>query len=283
MTKMFNPFAVFDPAREEHGEVRFKPQPIATLYWASDLGPIRTIIDGKRTRPTGFIPSIKGGFRCMPWESQWEERAIQLADISSRVHVLLAQPHRLEIRVRGNRGRPLTYFPDLLLKVDPGFVEELRAGVRFIDAIRAPTSERLPEREWETLILEIKADLDPRDDKLEYRQKLEFANEVYERRGWHFFEIRESIHLKSPFLKTARILDWRKMVAIDEVDRQACRSAFASGPVITLRRLEGALGGGSFGRVKAIGLHYRQIVSIDLRDGLTDAATVYLVRGEIAR
>ncbi|MBY3568955.1 Tn7 transposase TnsA N-terminal domain-containing protein [Rhizobium laguerreae] len=292
MPKVFNPLSVFRAKREEPLEVEkgltptngvqpdFRQQPIAELFWAADFGPVRTIIDGAKTRPTGFIPTVKGGFRTMPWDSQLEERAMQLADISSRVYFLLAQPHRMEIKVRGNRGSPLTYFPDLLVKVDPSLVEDLLSGARFIDAIRTPAADRLPPREWETVILEIKADVDPRDGKPRYREKLEFAKEVYQRRGWHFLELRESAHLKSKFVKTARFLDWRKQVALDEFDLQTCRAAFAGGSVTTLEHLERSLGGGNFGRVKAFGLHYRQIISIDLSGGIAEGATVYLMRGD---
>ncbi|MFP3546914.1 hypothetical protein SB748_26120 [Rhizobium sp. SIMBA_035] len=207
---------------------------------------------------------------------------MQLADLSSRVHYVLAQPHRMEIKVRGNRGRDLIYFPDLMLRTDPSFVGDLRSGARFIDAVAAPTSHRLPKREWETVIIEIKADVDPRDEDEAYRAKLEFAKEVYSRKGFHFFEIRASAHLMSSFARTARLMDWRKNVAIDEFDFLACRSAFSTGLVSTRGVLERALGGGAHGRVKLHGLHYRQLVSVDLHRGLDSAAAVYLMRGEQA-
>ncbi len=295
MTKMFDPFKIYDEAWEVPEVIEqvpvttpsvvrpnFRTPPIATLYWAEDGGPVRTILDGAKTRPTGFTPMIKGGFRTMPWDSFWEERAMQLADISSRVHYLLAQPHRLEIGVRGNRGRKLIYFPDILMKVDPSFVEDLKAGVRFIDAIRTPTSVRLPQSDWEILIIEIKADVDSRDNKVSYRQKLELADEVYARRGWHFMELRESAHFKSKFLKTARLWDSRKQVALDELDLEMCRRAFNGGATTTLGRLEHALGGGQIGRAKALGLHYRQVISIDL-SRIDGGAIVYLMNGEVAR
>jgi hypothetical protein len=258
----------------------YSPGPVATLVWAENGGPIRTIIDGAKTRPTGFLPVVKSGFRAMPWDSQLEERAMQLADLSSRVHYVLAQPHRMEIKVRGNRGRDLIYFPDLMLRTDPSFVDDLRSGARFIEAVAAPTSHRLPEREWETVIIEIKADVDSRDEDEAYRAKLEFAKEVYSRKGFHFFEIRASAHLTSSFARTARLMDWRKNVAIDEFDLLACRSAFRTGLVSTRDVLERALGGGAYGRAKLHGLHYRQLVSVDLQGGIDPAATVYLMRGE---
>jgi len=293
MTKPFNPFAIFDEAWEVPEdldeevvpaplEVRRNFMPIAEIYWAKDGGPIRTIIDGAKRVPSGFLPVIKSGFRAMPWDSALEEQVMQMADICSRVHYQLAQPHRLEIRVRGNKGHPLKYFPDVLMKVDPSFLDDLLNEVRFADAVKVPARERLRNQEWETIIIEVKADVDSRDGDERYRTKLEFAKEVYRRRGWHFFEIRESAHLRSPFVKTARFMDWRKRVAIGEVDFQACRAAFGAKGATTLGRLEDALGGGNNGRVKAIGLHYRQIVSIDLRNGLTRDAVVYLVQWEDA-
>ena len=294
MAKIFNPFEIFDESWEELEEFEevvttpevvrpnFTPLPIAAIYWAENGGAIRTVINGAKRVPTGFLPVIKAGFRTMPWDSKLESQLMQLADISSRVHFLLAQPHRLEIRVRGNRGRPLVYFPDVMMKVDPSFLNDLLKGMSFADAVKVPTCERLTSREWETLIIEVKADVDSRDGDERYRTKLEFAKEVYRRRGWHFIEIRESAHLKSPFIKTARFLDWRKRVAIGETDLQACREAFDSSGVTTLWRLENELGGGNYGRVKAVGLHYRQRVSIDFRNGLTPGAVVYLMKGEAA-
>lgn len=293
-TMMFDPFRVFGTAEPEPEPIdidephptaprpNFRPDPVAALVWAEDGGPIRTIIDGAKTRPTGFLPVIKSGFRAMPWDSLLEERAMQLADLSSRVYYVLAQPHRMEIKIRGNRGQDLIYFPDLMLRTDPTFVEDLKSGARFVDAVTVPTAERLPEREWETVIIEIKADVDSRDNDEPYRNKLKFVNEVYSRKGFHYFELRASAHLTSSFVRTARLMDWRKNVVIDEFDLQACRTAFRNSPVSTRGDLERALGGGAHGRVKLHGLHYRQIVSVDLQNGFDSAATVYLMRGEQA-
>ncbi len=294
MTNIFNPFKIFDEAWEEPDEVQeiseapfvvrpnFAPLPIATLYWADNGGPIRTIINGARRVPTGFLPVIKAGFRSMPFDSKLECQLMQLADISSRVHFVLAQPHRMEICARGNRGKPMIYFPDVMLKVVPSFLDDLLKGMSFAEAVKVPARELLASQEWETLIIEVKADVDSRDGDERYRKKLEFAKEVYRRRGWHFLEIRETAHLKSQFVKTARFLDWRKRVAIGEADLQACREAFGANRVTTLWRLENELGGGNYGRVKAYGMHYRQIVSIDFRNGLCPDAAVYLLNGEVA-
>jgi len=214
----------------------------------------------------------------MPWDSLLEERTMQLADLSSRVHFLLAQPHRIEIFVRGNRGRPLVYFPDLLLRVEPSLVWDLQAGMSFVDAAAVPTSRRLPDSDLQTLIIEVKADVDSRDGNEAYRTKLQFVEEVYRRRAFHFFEMRDSKHLRSPFLRTVRLIDWRKAVVIDFFDEQRCLDVYGSRNVVARWQLERALGGGNLGRVKLHGLHYRRFVSVDLRNGIVDAAPVHLLQ-----
>ncbi|MGR9470607.1 hypothetical protein [Rhizobium leguminosarum] len=297
MRKPFDPFAVFrrdeqiealktemsvgDSAlHEDCRPTRFHNRaPIATVFWAHDGGPIRTIIDGRKTRPTGLFPSIKAGFRSMPWDSLLEEQVMQLADISSRIGYLLAQPHRIEIQVRNNRGKPLTYFPDLLLRAHRSVVKELHAGKAFCDIAAVPHASPLSDYELETVIVEVKADVDPRDGDDNYRDKLKFAKQVYGRRGFHFFELRASKHLKPSFVRLARLMDWRKNVALDIHDEEACLDAFAGSSKTQRWRVEDALGGGSMGRVKLNGLHYRGFVSIDLRMGQVDEADVWLRSG----
>ncbi|ANM04625.1 hypothetical protein AMC78_CH02538 [Rhizobium phaseoli] len=294
MTKPFEPLLIFGRDKQiealkagEYEDVglshddrrltRFRNlAPIATVFWAQNGGPIRTIIDGRKTRPTGLFPSIKAGFRSMPWDSLLEQQVMQLADISSRVGYLLAQPHRIEIHVRKNRGKPLTYFPDLLLRVHPSVVSELSAGKAFCDIAVVPHASPLSDYELETIIIEVKADVDSRDDDDKYQDKLKFAKEVYSRRGFHFFELRASKHLKPGTLRLARLMDWRKNVTLDIHDERACLDVFGGFSKTQRWRLEHALGGGNLGRVKLNGLHYRGFVSIDLRMGQVDEADVWL-------
>ncbi|MGG6895870.1 hypothetical protein [Rhizobium sp. BR 315] len=290
MIDAFDPFAIYGVAEDDCTPVDDRPvqfassvpvihsRPIASVFWAENGGPIRTIIDGRKTRPTGFFRSIKGGSRSMPWDSFLEERTMQLADLSSRVHYLLAQPHRIEVAVRGNRGRPLVYFPDLLLRTETSFARDLDAGMSFVDGAAVPTSRQVPDQELETVIIEVKADVDPRDEDERYQTKLEFVKEVYRRRGFRFFVIRDSKHLRSAFIRTVRLIDWRKSVVIDFWDEQRCLDVFGGGSVAARWQLERALGGGILGRAKLHGLHYRGFVSVDLRSGVVDDAPVYLLQ-----
>lgn len=300
MTKVpFDPFAIYGGREVEVAEpATFGPDefggdvtipsprrlhnqpPIAVVYWAEDGGPVRTILDGRKSRPTGTFPSIKAGFRSMPWDSFLEEQVMQMADISSRVSYVLAQPHRIEIMVRKNRGKPLVYFPDLLLLVHPSFLADLLNGMTFSDAAAVPFAQPLAEHELVTLIVEVKADVDPRDGEEGYQDKLDFAKEVYSRRGFHFFELRESAHLKPWFVRLARLMDFRKKVVINDHDEDVCLEVFNGGTKSVRWRLEEALGSGPLGRAKLHGLHYRQFVSIDFTRGIIADAPVWLRTNE---
>lgn len=216
----------------------------------------------------------------MPWDSWLEERTMQLADVSSRVSFLLAQPHRVEVQVKGNRGRPLVYFPDLLLRVDRSFVEDLYEGMPFISAAAVPRTAPVSRERLETVIIEVKADKESRDQDERYQTKLEFVQEVYRRRGFHFFKIRASRDLQSSFVRTARLMDWRKAIVIDSFDKRRCLDVFGRRQVVTYGDLVVAFGGGNYGRAKVNGLHYRGQIAIDLKHGPCVEAAVYLLTQE---
>ncbi|NTI16097.1 hypothetical protein G6L29_10665 [Agrobacterium rhizogenes] len=288
----FDPFAVFSSQQAtypegdaDHGGDDNYPEParrnslnvVAKLFWAQDGGPIRTIIDGRKTRPTGTFHALKGGARAMPWESKLERMAMCMADLSSRVHYLLAQPHRLEINVRGNRGKSLIYFPDLLLQVHPSFVEDLRNGMPFSQAARVPAPREVPSHRLQNLILEIKADDDPRDNDPVYQRKLSLAEELYSRRGCAFFKIRKKEHLGKEFSDLARRADLNKFVPIDERDYQTCLSRFGGRDTIDRAGLERAFGGGPLSRAKVFGLHYRRFISIDFATRAAGNCPVHLI------
>ncbi|MBB4067240.1 hypothetical protein [Gellertiella hungarica] len=251
---------------------------VARMYWAEHGGPIRTIIDGRKTRPTGTFRSMKGGGRSMPWDSKHERTAMRLADLSSRVQFLLAQPHRLEILVRGNGGRPLIYFPDLLLKVHPSFLHDLQSGMPYAEAALMPCAANIRPHHLKTLIVEVKADADSRDTDPKYARKLELAKEVYSRRGFSFVTVRESQHLpKRPSL-VARYADLHKFVVLDARDYQSCLTCFGGRHTQTEEALIAALGGGPSGYARLIALHYRRFVSIEF-SAQRGGGTVHLVAG----
>ncbi|MBB5255993.1 hypothetical protein [Rhizobium leguminosarum] len=291
---IFDPFAIFgtqglphrelDPASYDQ-EDEYVPQDVrpntldvvAKLFWAENGGPIRTIIDGRKTRPTGTFHAIKGGARAMPWESKLERTAMCLADFSTRVHYLLAQPHRLEISVRGNRGRPLIYFPDLLLQVHPSFVEDLRRGMPFSQAACKAANRDVPPHRLQNLLLEIKADKDPRDDDPAYQHKLRLAQELYHRRGFAFFTIRQSVHLDKQFTAIARRGDLHKYSTLDECDFATCLAHFGERNTVPLASLQQAFGDGPSAQAKVVALHYRRFISIDLTAGPNSGSPVHLI------
>jgi hypothetical protein len=254
---------------------------VAIIRWSSDGGPVRRIINGRHTKPTGTFPSIKSGIT-MPWESRLERVAFQMADASSRVDTWIAQPHRLEIRVRG-KAAPLIYFPDMMVKARASLVADLQRGVSFSEAIAKPLmGKRLKER-LQTIIIEIKENVDPRDDDDIYQQKLGLAKEIYRRRGFKFFELRRKKHFTFEMIDTVRRLNFDKWVAIDAYDEHLCQNEFRGDGPKQYWRLAKALGEGPFGRAKLHALHARGIVSIDLNDGLKGNTNVWLLEQEVGR
>ncbi len=236
---------------------------VAKLYWAEHGGPIRTIIDGRKTRPTGTFLSVKGGGRSMPWDSKLERAAMRLADLSSRVQFLLAQPHRLEISVRGNGGKPLVYFPDLLLKVHPSFLHDLKSEKSFAETALTPCSHQVRPHLLRTLILEVKADKDRRYDDPTYAAKLELAREIYARRGFEFLTIMETPHLPKKLTEVARHANLHKNTSLDARDYQACLTCFGGAGTQSANALIEALGGNPIGFARLVELHYRGFVSVD--------------------
>ncbi|MGO6924805.1 hypothetical protein ACCS55_09120 [Rhizobium ruizarguesonis] len=255
---------------------------IARILTAADGGPVRRIIDGRHTRPTGTFPSMKSGIT-MPWESRLERVAFQMADVSSRVDTWLAQPHRLEIMVRG-RGAPLYYFPDMMLQVLPSFASDLARGMPFCEAAARPLMQRASRRQrLQTIIIEIKEDVDPRDGDENYRQKLVLAQEIYRRRGFKYFEFRRKKHFTYKVSETFRRLNFDKWVAIDAYDEHLCLEFFKNRSPKQYWRVARALGGGPFGRAKLHALHARGFVSIDLNAGLKGNSAVWLLDPEASR
>lgn len=109
----------------------------------------------------------------MPWESfKCELPALELAEIASPVVSLLAQPHRLELYVRG-RSRPLTYFPDLELTVEASLFDRLLDKEPFAQALlQWRPGPRSQLANYRKVIVEVKDDADRRNEDREYQTKL---------------------------------------------------------------------------------------------------------------
>ncbi len=249
----------------------------ARIVWAEDGGPIRRIINGRHDRPTGFVVLRKGGLRALPWDSRsCEKPALQLSGLSSRVVSLLAQPHRLEIRLQGERT--LKYIPDLMLKVHPSFLQDLKNGRTFTDTAVIPSSQVVSLNQASIVILEMKNDNDPRDGDLAYKRKLELANIVYEQMGITFLTLRRAQHLnRKQHIHAARIILADQLVVLTTRDYATCVAAFNGRKSLSYQMAANALGPGPLGRAKLHALHCRQFVSIDLRNGLTSHVPVWLM------
>ena len=252
---------------------------IAKVVVAQSGGPIRTIITGREPHATGIFVSVKAKYRAMPWESMKAELpAIALAEVASPVHELLAQPHRLEIHVEGER-EPWIYFPDLDLKVDQRFANMLAAKVPFAEA--AVRWKPVPGERIHTckLIVEVKDDDDPRNGDKAYRSKLDLAAEVYKQLGWSFAEVIRSRDLDVAHIPMAvREIAHDASVKFDKYD-VACATDLivAEGGLGVYATIAAELGDGQLGRAKLSALHVRRVVAIDLSRPLGPDSIVRLI------
>ncbi|MDM9628423.1 hypothetical protein QTL95_21225 [Rhizobium sp. S152] len=274
--KVAKTLAKFIPKRNQG-----KKGPFARLLTSNDGGPVRRIVNGRQTKYTGFFISVKADFAQMPWESRRGEKpALVLCEASARVISLLAQPHRLEILVN-EQTMPLTYFPDLQLRVHPSFVDDLRAGVPFSAAALAPSQDE-PDDRLVTLIIEIKDDRDARQNKPRYKRKLELAKQVYRSIGMEFLIIHRAEDLFPGDVRIASsVVSWRH-TAVSQMDVWAVEKI--------LRRSEkeaaqvvAALGGEALGWGKLRALHVRRYVDIDLTETVSPETVVRLPKHNSAK
>ncbi|MGW9949323.1 hypothetical protein J2W92_004674 [Rhizobium leguminosarum] len=251
-------------------------KPIARILTSVDGGPVRRIVDGRKTIYTGFFTSVKADFGQMPWESRKSEKTTMiLAEASSRVVSLLAQPHRLEIFVNEQKT-PLKYFPDLQLKVHPSLLFDLQQGTPFSVAALAPSNDE-PDDRLRTVVFEIKDDRDHRQRTSQYKAKLELAADVYRRMGITFFTIQRGEEIFPYQLRIAsNIVSWRH-TSVNQRDvwtvQSVLRSSTQAAGEVALR-----LGGGALGWAKLRALHVRRIVEIDLTESVSPDSRVRLLK-----
>ncbi|WFU10891.1 hypothetical protein QA646_08650 [Rhizobium sp. CB3090] len=249
-------------------------KPVARILTSVDGGPVRRIVNGRQTKYTGFFISVKADFAQMPWESRHGEKAAMvLAEASSRVVKLLAQPHRLEINVREQKS-PLRYFPDLLLKVHPSFLDDLRNGIPFSTAALAPSQDE-PDDLLKIVIVEIKDERDTRQWDPKYIRKLELAKEVYRRLGFEFAVIQRAEDLFEGDLGiAASVVSWRH-TDVNQTDVWAVELALRHGGK-PAAEIVAALGDGPVGWAKLRALHVRRILAMDLTDVVSSETMVML-------
>lgn len=252
---------------------------VARIVRSIDGGPIRRILKSSATKPTGTFVSVKGGYRAMPWESmRCELPTLEICEIASPVVKLLAQPHRLELFVR-RQAKPLIYFPDLELDVEPEFYHALMRGRPFGEAalVWRPGGSRHGAA-LRTLVIEVKDDDDPRIDDPEYLRKLQLAKTVYGKLGIGFLTIVKSNDLTCIDRGLVRELTLERFNDISPVDVDRVMSLYThSRATRPLGEIVQALGGVDVGKAKAATLHVSRLVSIDLRRGLRPDAPVCLL------
>lgn len=254
---------------------------VARIARSTDGGPLRRIINGRAFKPTGAFVSIKAGGRAMPWESiRCELPVISIAELGSPVLHLLSQPHRLELFVRGRR-RPLIYFPDLELTVDRGLFDALARKVPFAKAVMEWHPGSSPSRGTRKVVLEVKDDDDRRNDDKDYRDKLRLAASIYRRLGAGFFTVVRSSDLEfadASFIDDV-LTDRYTAVGSADIDAAVQCVLDSGGVTATYADLVAALGSGPVGRAKAVALHVRRVLSINMTAGLLPDAAVWLIEG----
>jgi hypothetical protein len=261
-------------------QLKYHDDTIARIVSSDDGGPIRRIINGRSRRPTGTFVSIKAGMKAMPWESHaCELRAMQIAEVSTAVHRILAQPHRLELRVRSQK-KPHLYFADLLLEVQEEVAAELTRGKALGAALMAGSVLCKRSHATRTVVIEMKSDNDRRMQDADYLKKLCLAKSVYQKLGIVFVVATETAAFRTVDLRVVREISLDRFTAVGAADvSRAVSCVETDGGVSSLGELTKALGGGHIGRAKAHALHVRRIISIDLRQHLGPASPVGLVRG----
>lgn len=251
---------------------------IATISVSDSGGPVRPLITGREPHPTGRVVCIKAGFRALPWESILAELPfIELAEVASPFTGIMAQPHRLDMKVTGPEP-VLTFFPDFQMISDARFIDDLAAGTPFwIAALRwVPDPQPLHARK---LIVEVKDDGDPRLEDPDYRHKLDLARDVYQRLGWSFAMVVKSRDLPANDVERGVHKIWLKnLTKVTAVDVARVSGFIArEGGSADYDRVSEELGPGPLGRGKLAALHVRRVVRIDLSKGLGADTAVTLI------
>lgn len=256
-------------------------RPIARVLESKDGGPVRRILDGRKTIYTGYFISVKADFAQMPWESRHGEKTTMiLLEASSRVVSYLAQPHRLEIFVKGKKA-PLQYFPDQRALVHPSFLDDLLRGVPFSIAALAPSNDE-PDDKLKTVVFEIKDDRDRRQFSPKYIAKLELAKQVYKMMGITFLTIQRSEDIFPGHLRVASsVVSWRH-TTVGQLDVWLVQRALAAG-YRSAANIVAALGGGPLGWAKLRALHIRRYIEIDLTETVSPDSCVRLLHNSFAR
>lgn len=243
---------------------------------AKDGGPVRWVANGHRTHPVGLLPLNKSRYLAAPWESKNVESVVlRMLAACSRVVDIVAQPHSLFIGVRGLR-RQLRYTPDIELLVHPAFLEELESERPLHEIVAAPFS--LPPQSFKPvhLILELKSDADSRLADEAAQTKMRMVTAIYRHVGRSFRILLESPHISSRFTDTLISLEVAAQDRVGAPELSRCLLAFGRKRCMHYGELSQLLGGQPLGERLVKALHYKNAVSIDLRNGLTALSPVWL-------
>lgn len=257
---------------------------VARITSSADGGPIRRILNGRSRHPTGTYVSVKAGQRAMPWESHsCELSAMQLSEASTAVSSMLAQPHRLQLIVRGRKDA-LCYFPDLKIEVDEAVADNLAKGEPFGPTLLGAWPMSYSVERSRTVIVELKSDDDRRMKEPDYLLKLRMAKKVYRKLGMVFVIATEANDIRCANLDAAKQISLDRHALVHSVDVDRVVGFLESDSTsATLGSIREVLGGGHIGRAKAHALHVRRVIAIDLRTPLGPQSPVRLLRGTQTR
>jgi hypothetical protein len=246
----------------------------ARIEEAEDGGPIIDLITGREPHPVGAKCCIKSGMRALQWESMRAELPmIEMCEVASPVHSMMTQPHELFMKVTGQE-RMWMYRPDMRLKVDVTFADDLRDGTSFQAAVRNWRPGQGPDHLVD-LIVEVKHPKDPRYDDPIYDRKLDLARQVYEALGWRFARVEYPEQVAGPSIaRSVRELALDHDTSLSPADLDVVRRVMGPDGSARLGDLSTALARRHKGLAKCAALHVRRIISIDLEMDLLPETTV---------
>lgn len=218
----------------------------ARIVFSTTGGPLRTIITGTKCHPTGIYHSVKTG-HAQPYESQAELLFMQQCEADHNVVAWLAQPHRLEMFVEGEKRIYLPDFSVLYTNDREEVVEVKRDKAREISGDLADKLERA-ERIY-------------RSANVRFRV-LDFSDLRTEPRHSNAEEIQR--HARTLFFQ--REVFW----LIDQAHRNS------SGAISFAQAIE-VLGGGVLGKKKLCAMIVRRHFGVDLDASLTGDTPVFPV------
>ncbi|NKJ07962.1 MULTISPECIES: hypothetical protein [unclassified Rhizobium] len=251
---------------------------------AKDDTPVRWVASGRRTHPVGLVPLNKSKHFGVPWESRNVERnALRMLSACSRVVRINSQPHSLFFKVRGIRWQ-FRYTPDIEAHVERSFLDDLTIGRPLFEAVADPFHGPIAPNDAVPIVLEMKSTNDKSLQEPSNKTKMNLVKAIYAHVGQPFFILSERPHINLEQMHIITHLEAGARDAVGDLERSRCLFAFGRERCLTYGTLSHELGGQPKGERLVKALHFKQFVSIDLRNGLVPDALVWLrQQTEIAR